>query len=87
MFCGKDSFLVYHCDIRCLDLIRDLFVDLVVVPGSGIILAGLDEASMVEIITDSDNACCGNLWFFSRLFFSRFLFFGGFLCFYFGFLN
>ena len=87
VFCGKDSFLVYHCNIRCLDLIRDLFINFVVVPGSGIILAGLDEASMVEIIADSDDACGRNLRFFGSLFGSSLLFFGSLLCFYFRFLD
>lgn len=56
MVCGKYSFLVDHGYICGLDLILNILVDMLVIPCSGFILAGLYQTSMVKIVSYSDNS-------------------------------
>ena len=87
MFCSKNSLLVDHCHISSLDLITYFVINLIIIPGSGIIFAGFDQTSVIKIVADSDHTCCGNFRFFSS-FLCRFCFLlGDFGSFFFGFLD
>ena len=79
----KDSFLIYHCHISCCDLISDIIIDMVVIPASGFILTGQQEAVMIKIVSYSNDRRSGNnrgicLFLFFGLFFGSNAF--GFLC-------
>ena len=87
MFCSKNSLLVDHCHISSLDLITYFVINLIIIPGSGIIFAGFDQTSVIKIVADSNHTCCGNFRFFSS-FLCRFCFLlGDFGSFFFGFLD
>ena len=73
MVCGKYSFLVDHGYICGLDLILNILVDMLVIPCSGFILAGLYQTSMVKIVSYSDNS--GGRYFRSIGLFFCFCFF------------
>ena len=81
MIRSKDSLLVDHSHICSLDLIQNIGINMVIIPGAGIILTGFVQLTVIEIVSDCNHTCSGDLRGFRSffcLFFLLLCFLGGF---------
>ena len=59
MICGEDRLLVHHGDIRALDLVQNIGVEVIVIPFAGVVLSAPDNIVMVEIVSYGNDRRCG----------------------------
>ena len=73
VICCKNGFLVDHGNVRALDFVQDILINVVIVPLAGIVFSGVNKALMIKIVSYcNDGGCCDN-WRSGCLF--RFFFF------------
>ena len=61
MLCRENGFLVDQSDVGGLDLRKDMFVNMIVIPFAGVVLAGLKKGAVIQVIAyRNDGGLCDN---------------------------
>ena len=68
MIRGKNGLLVDHGHICSLDLIQNIGINMVIIPGAGIVLTGFVQLTVIEIVSNCDHTCSGDLRGFRSFF-------------------